>query len=150
MLEPKTTNEASHPKASTWYSWFLLVVGVSSLLAYTITVGPDLLGAWSSTNPDAGLVRFVTTVLLILTLLFTGTLLLASRLTAPRRGLGRRKQLLGTFLAMTQGALLVLVGYLFRGGALNMGDPYGKLAMLLGLVILLSGTYLAWPSKINS
>jgi hypothetical protein len=118
-----------------------------TVLCYAIVVGPDLVDSWRSSDPDAGLVRFITTCALLLALGFAAAMLVAARLLRPGHPGGRPAQVSGAVLLVGMSVPLVFTGYMFRNGVAHAGDPLGTLAMVIGLAMLVSGISIAWPAR---
>ena len=144
VVEP---DSAVRPARRRALSWFAAALSLVSLVSYAVLVGPDLVDTWRSSNPDAGLVRWVTTMFLLLVLGFAAALLVAARLLRPGRAGGRSAQLAGAMLVVLLAIALIFAGYLFRSGVLHPQDPAGKVAMLTGLAMLVGGIGVAWPPR---
>lgn len=121
-------------------AWIAVGVAAVALGAYAVALGPDLLDAWGAEEPDAGLVRFLLSGLLVVVLVYAGLLVLLARLV---RGPGRDAQSVGAWCLVVLGCCTLFVAFLLRGGALSGDDTVRLLPLVAGLLLVAGGAVAA-------
>jgi len=137
----------ARPRLSRALAGCAAVLGGGALAAYAVLVGPVLVEVWTDSDPRIAMARFFFTAFTLLALMGGGGLLVGAALLRPAVDRSRDAQVAGAAVVGCIGVLVALCGYWFRGGLRSIGDPWGLVAMAVGLVLLAGAIAVAWPDR---